>query len=71
LSDIEISSSFVYALAAMSAGSCVASRSRSRLLNSAAATWLTSDSRRSSSRSRYVFIFFLSIDSPFFKPLDF
>src|ERR1044071_3403078 len=45
----------------MSAGSCVASRSRSRLDISASVTWLKSDSRRASRRSRYDFVFLLSI----------
>src|SRR5215218_1736761 len=45
----------------MSAGSCVASRSRSRLDISASVTWLNSDSRRASRRSRYALVFLLSI----------
>src|SRR5579885_350503 len=45
----------------MSAGSCVASRSRSRLDISASVTWLKRDSRRASNLSRYDFTFLLSI----------
>src|ERR1700753_1899725 len=45
----------------MSAGSCVASRSRSRLDISASVTWLKRDSRRASSLSRYDFTLLLSI----------
>src|ERR671926_89696 len=50
----------------MSAGSCVASRSRSRLDISASFTWAKSDSRRASRRSRYDFVFLLSI--PLYAP---
>src|SRR5947209_2381077 len=52
----------------MSAGSCVASRSRSRLDISASVTWLNRDSRRASNLSRYAFIFLLSIRTLLYRP---